>query len=79
VEVRVKLLGTLPALVEGGCPATGLRLTLPDQATLTDLVERLGIDPARIGIATVNGQLAKASDTIPAGAEIKLLQRLAGG
>ena len=79
MQVLVKLLGTLPAYYPGSYPATGLALTLPDAATVTDLVTILGLPEDRLAMVTINDVLARADQSIPANAIIKFLQPLAGG
>jgi sulfur carrier protein ThiS len=79
VNVHVKLLGTLHSDYAGPYTPSGIRVELPAGACLTDLVDHLGISRERVGIATVNGILAKARDVIPAQAEVKLMQKIAGG
>jgi hypothetical protein len=79
VKARVKLLGTLPAHYDGSYSAEGIELSLPEDATLIDVVERIGIPRERLGIITINGSLAKAPDAVPEGAEVKFFQKIAGG
>jgi sulfur carrier protein ThiS len=79
VNVRIKLLGTLPSHAAGSSSTSETTLDLPDNATVADLVDRLGIPPERIGIATIDGKLARAADAVPADAEVKFFQKIAGG
>ena len=79
MSVRIKLLGTLPSHVAGSSPTSAATLDLPDNATVADVVEQLGIPPERIGIVTIDGKLARAADTVPADAEVKFFQKIAGG
>lgn len=79
MQVGVKLLGTLPSEYPSEYPKTGLLLELPEGTTVRDLVSLLGIPLARVGIVTIDNVLAKADDRIPASAEVKLMQGLAGG
>lgn len=79
MRVRIKLLGTLPSHLPGRYPASGIEAELPAGATVADLVAFVGIQTARLGIVTVNGRLAKAADTIPDHATVKLFQKIAGG
>lgn len=79
MKARVKLMGTLPAQYSGNYPTAGIEVELHEPATLADLVEIIGISQQRLGIITVNGTLAKAGDRVPDGAEVKFLQKIAGG
>lgn len=79
VRVQIKLLGTLPSHFPGSYPASGIEAELPDNASVADMVAITGIPEARLGIVTVNGRLAKAADSIPENAEVKLFQKIAGG
>ena len=79
MHVRVKLLGTLASCYRGHYAAAGLDLEVPAGLTVTDLVERLGIEKERVAIVTINGFLAKAADRVPENAIVKLIQPIAGG
>ncbi|MGA6924148.1 MAG: hypothetical protein WBY88_00625 [Desulfosarcina sp.] len=79
MRVQIKLLGTLPSHFPGSYPASGIEVELPDNASVADMVATTGIPEARLGIVTVNGRLAKAADSIPDNAEVKLFQKIAGG
>jgi sulfur carrier protein ThiS len=79
VRARIKLMGTLPSHFSGSYPASGIEADLPETATVADMVAIIGIPKARLGIVTVNGRLAKAADSIPENAEVKLFQKIAGG
>ena len=79
MQVRVKLLGTLPAEYPSEYPEAGLLLELPEGATVHDLVCLLGIPPARVGIISIDNVLAKADDRLPENGQVKLMHGLAGG
>lgn len=79
MNVRVKLMGTLPTHYSGNYAASGIDVALPDGACIADLVEKMGISKSRVGLATINGKLAHAQDTIPAGATVKFFHKIAGG
>jgi sulfur carrier protein ThiS len=72
-------MGTLPSYFTGTYSASGIEVNLPDRATVADLVEMIGISKTRIGIVSINGKLARALDAIPEDAEVKFLQKIAGG
>jgi sulfur carrier protein ThiS len=79
MQVRVKLLGTLPSLYLSEYPEAGLQLELPDSTTVAELVAVLGMPPARVAIVTINGVLARAGDRIPENGLVKLMHGLVGG
>ena len=79
VKARIKLLGTLPSHFSGSYPASGIEVNLPDNATVAAVVGIIGLPKERLGIVTINGRLARASDSIPKHAEVKFFQTIAGG
>jgi hypothetical protein len=79
MNVRVKLMGTLPTHYSGSYTASGIDVELPHGACVADLVEKMGISKSRVGLATINGRLAHAQNTIPAGAAVKFFHKIAGG
>jgi hypothetical protein len=79
VKARIKLLGTLPSYFSCSYSASGIEVSLPDNATVASVVEVLGIPKERLGIVTINGRIAKSFDSIPDGAEVKFFQTIAGG
>lgn len=79
MNVRVKLMGTLPTHYPGSYSASGIDVELPDGACIADLVEVMGIPRSRVGLATIDGMLAHAKDTIPPGAAVKFFHKIAGG
>lgn len=79
MNVTLKLYGTLPDHYQGPYDSSGLKIDLVDGATIADLADATGIPRKRIGLASINGRLAKAEDTIPDLAEVKFMPSLAGG
>lgn len=79
MQVRVKLLGTLPSSYRNPYPAAGLDLNIPAGSTIGELVDLLEIPRQRVGIVTINDILAKADDLVPEHGLVKLMQMLAGG
>ena len=79
MNVRVKLLGTLPSYYQGPCPPEGIGIEIPAGATVADLVDATGIGRERVAIVTINGILAKADDLVPENAVIKFMQPVTGG
>ena len=79
MNVRVKLLGTLPSCYQGIYTTAGLDMDIPAGSTVADLVERTCLPPERVAIVTINGLLAKAEDRIPENAVVKFMQPVTGG
>ena len=80
MHILVKLLGTLSSHYPGGSyTTTGLDLEVPEDLTVVELVERLGVEKKRVVMVTINGYLAKADDTIPENSIVKLIQPVSGG
>ena len=79
MNVRVKLMGTLPTHYPGSYSASGIDVELPDGACISDLVEMMGIPKSRVGLATINGTLVHAQDMIPPDAAVKFFHKIAGG
>lgn len=79
MKAHIKLMGTLPSYFTGSYPASGIQVDLPDNASVAALVEILSLPKGHIGIVTINGKLVRADDSIPADAEVKFFQKIAGG
>jgi sulfur carrier protein ThiS len=79
MQVRVKLLGTLPSSYRGIYPPAGLMLDVPAETTIAEIVDTLGIPKKQVAIVTINGLLVKADDRAVENAVIKMMQHLAGG
>ena len=50
-----------------------------DNVTVADLLARLGIDPAEVGIVTVDGRQSKHDQIIPAGGRVFIFPPMFGG
>lgn len=79
MQVRVKLLGTLPSSYRAPYPPGGLILDVPKGTTVAGLVDTLDIPREQVAIVTINGRLAKAEVQVTENAIVKFIQRLAGG
>ncbi len=79
VELIVKLYGTLDQWVPGYDPETGCAVQMAEQATVADLITRLGIPPRSVGMVSVNGQLAKKADVLQDRAIVKVFHPIFGG
>ncbi len=79
MKIRVRLYGTLGNHIPDHDRLTGKRVALPDGSTVGDLITHLCIPPVKIGIVTVGGKLAKASDTLFEGNTVCMYHPIAGG
>ena len=50
-----------------------------DQVTVADLLAHLGIDPAEVGIVTVDGRQSKHDQIIPADGRVFIFPPMFGG
>ena len=50
-----------------------------DQVTVADLLARLGIDPAEVGIVTVDGRQSKHDQIIPVDGRVFIFPPMFGG
>ena len=49
------------------------------QVTVADLIARLGIDPAELGIVTIDGRQSKPEEIIPADGRVCIFPPMSGG
>jgi molybdopterin converting factor small subunit len=60
--------------------ATSLELNLEGRdVTVADLLSRLGIDPAEIGIVTIDGRQSNLDESIPAQGRVCIFPPMSGG
>lgn len=79
MKARVRLLGTLPEHYPGTYPESGLEVEIWEDICVAELVELVQLPQECVALVSINGMLSKAQDTIPDGAEVKLLQSVSGG
>lgn len=77
--VCVKLFGTLPEYYPTSYPDAGLNIEISAKCSVAELVEYIQLPQKQIAIVSINGMLAKGTDLVPDGAEVKLFQPLNGG
>jgi sulfur-carrier protein len=79
MRVQVKLFATLRKYMPAGSAGDTLTVDVPEDATVADLVARLGIpvDHARMAVAA--GEQLDLAARLPVGLEINLFPPLAGG
>ena len=49
------------------------------QVTVADLIARFGIDPAELGIVTIDGRQSKPEEIIPADGRVCIFPPMSGG
>ena len=49
------------------------------QVTVADLIARLGIDPAELGIVTIDGRQSRPEEIIPADGRVCIFPPMSGG
>ena len=79
MRVQVKLFATLRKYMPAGSAGDTLTVDVPEDATVADLIVRLGIpvDHARMAVAA--GEQLDLAARLPVGVEINLFPPLAGG
>lgn len=77
MEVSVQAFANLKAYAPGGA-GEGVS-TVPEGATLQELLERLGIPPAVEVVALVNGKRATAATVLAPGDRVTLFPPMEGG
>jgi sulfur-carrier protein len=79
MKVRVKLFSILRDYVPGYNPQTGIMLDLADGATVTDLLNRLGIPVSKAPVVTCNGRVLHQIDILQKDSTLEIFQPIAGG
>jgi len=80
MAITVKI--RLNAILKEYSPTKGqssFQLSLPDESSIEDAVQELGIPRPRIGVATVNWKYAELSETLQDGDEVILFPQITGG
>jgi sulfur carrier protein ThiS len=79
LKVRIKLYGTLSKSCTGYDPTTGIEMEIPGDTRVGDLLEKLNISRASIGLVSMDETLVKADDRVLDGSEVKFFQPICGG
>jgi len=79
MQVTVKLFASLARFSPGGLPGTPFELTLPDSATVQDLVDQLGIPVEEIKVPFVNGLIRELDCDLQPGDEVGIFPPIGGG
>jgi len=79
MEIQVRLYGLLGRDVAGHDPLKGMKVEMPEGATVKDLMTQLSIPRKKVGIVSVDGVLAKETRIIQPGNFVRLYRPIAGG
>jgi sulfur carrier protein ThiS len=79
LKVRIKLYGTLSKSCTGYDPTTGIEMEIPGDTRVGDLLDKLNISRASIGLVSMDETLVKADDRVLDGSEVKFFQPICGG
>jgi sulfur carrier protein ThiS len=77
--VRVTLYGTLRKRFAAYDAASGLEVQLQPGAGVADLVARLGLGDARLGLISVDGRVVHGDAPLHDGARVRIFQPIFGG
>ena len=79
MEITVRLYGLLGKNVAGHDSLKGMMVEMPEGSTVRDLIAYLSIPREKIGIASVDGSLAKDTRVLTAGNFVRLYRPISGG
>ena len=79
VRVQIKLFSVLRDYVSNYDPEKGVVADLPDDATVSDLLDHLGIPMSKAPVAICEGRILKSTDTIQPNSTLHIIQPVAGG
>jgi molybdopterin synthase sulfur carrier subunit len=77
--VTVKLFATLARFSPGGLSGTPFEMSLPDPATVQDLVDQLGLSSEETKISFVNGLIRDLDWVLKQGDEVGIFPPIGGG
>jgi len=79
MEVTVKVFGTFCQRFPDYEPSQGMQITVPDEATVRDLVACLGLSQAREAVVIAEGRVLEAGDRLRPGVPVNIMQAIGGG
>ena len=79
MRVQVRLFATLGRKFPGHDPLEGFTVEVHADATIADLVDRLGIPRAKVGMVTVNHQLVQSDHILRAEDSVRVFRPIFGG
>ena len=79
MRVQIKLFSILRDYVSNYDPEKGVVADLPDDATVSDLLNHLGIPMSKVPVIICNSRILQATDTIQPDSTLNIFQPVAGG
>lgn len=79
MTTRVKLLAYFRKYLPPGAEGKWAEMDLPDGATASTLIERLGVPRELVSLILVNGERSDAGTPLKDGDEVRLLPPIPGG
>ena len=79
MTLRVRLFGTLGKRFPDHDPLQGFDVVLPAGSRVEDLLAHLNLDPATVGIVSVNDRLVKPHAKLQDGDLVKVFRPIFGG
>ena len=79
MKIRVNLYGTLGLRIPGYRHSEGIKVEVPDGATVKDLLTRLEISESEGAVVAIEGRIRKTKDKLPDGTRALVFQTVHGG
>jgi sulfur carrier protein ThiS len=79
MKITVRLYGTLGNHIAGHDPLNGMVIDIPEGSTTEDLIDLLDIPRKKVGIVSVDGNLAKKTQPLHRGNVVRIYRPIAGG
>jgi len=79
MRVQIKLFSVLRDYVSNYDPEKGVTADLPADATVSDLLNHLGIPISKAPVVICNGRILQATSTIQPDSTLHIIQPVAGG
>lgn len=79
MKITVRLYGTLGNHIAGHDSLNGMVIDIPKGSTTEDLIDLLDIPRKKVGIVSVDGNLAKKTQPLHRGNVVRIYRPIAGG
>ena len=79
VRVKVRLFATLVSYVSGVKAGVPFEFELPDESTISDLMNRLSLPEKEIKVSFINGHVRPAGSRLQNGDEVGIFPPIGGG
>ena len=79
MRLTVKLYGTLSRSFDEYDHLSGLKVNIPDEASIHDLLDYLNLSSERLGMIYMDGKVLNKKSRLKDGALIKIFQPISGG